>query len=346
MALYPCAGKTHIYVRQTAGNAPLTWKADRLAAFEHAGEGPKPHSVVFIGGLSDGLATVDYVADLAADLYTSEWSVFNLILSSSYTGWGVGNLDRDVDEIAQALRYVSKYKETSYGPGGKLVIMGHSTGSQDVLQYVYSPNPRPQGRYDGEDFVPAARPAVDGAIIQAPASDREVVLGALPKDRTAYNEAIAEARRLLASETDGIMNLMPLTTCARLGFATDTAISSFRFLSLLSPDSPEAPWPDDLFSSDLTEKRLDDTFGMVAQRGVLKTSFMVLYSGNDAYVPEFVDKEALMQRWHRAMERAGNSPWHAESAVIPGASHAMNGPEQAAQRKTAVQKVRSLLDRV
>jgi alpha-beta hydrolase superfamily lysophospholipase len=45
---------------------------------------------------------------------------------------------------------------------------------------------------------------------------------------------------------------------------------------------------------------------------------MALYSGDDQYVPDFVDKEALVGRWRAAREAVGAT---LEGGVIPSANH-------------------------
>ncbi|OJJ07250.1 hypothetical protein ASPVEDRAFT_46601 [Aspergillus versicolor CBS 583.65] len=348
--------------------------AERLVAFEYATAGQvKPHTLLFIPGLGDGLGTVAYLDDIAAALEHTEWSVFSPVLSSSYGGWGMSGLGRDIDEMALCLEYIVEYKrgavssESTTSTGtctepeirsgsrpGKIVIMGHSTGSQDVLQYISSINPRhPHPVLDrGGSAPPILRPQVDGAIMQAPVSDREAILTVLKegnRHHTAeemqmiYDRAIAGARKD-TFEKDGLDTVVPLPYTASIGYPGSTAISSRRFLSLASPDSPRSPGEDDLFSSDLGEERLRKTFGMVRERGVLRgaESLLVLYSGSDPSVPAHVDKEALLKRWRRVTD-ADREIWHAESGIIPWASHTLEGPDQVEQRRILVHKLHVFL---
>ena len=116
-------------------------QTETLVAFESASTTVRqPHSLLFVGGLGDGLATTSYMADLARALQQSEWSLFTLNLTSSYQSWGLGHLDRDTNEIAQCLEYIKSYKADKFG-GGKIALMGHSTGSQCVLHYLSQSNP-------------------------------------------------------------------------------------------------------------------------------------------------------------------------------------------------------------
>lgn len=302
----------------------------------------KTNSLIFVGGLTDGFCTVPYVSELAQALEPTDWSLFSILLSSSYGGWGVGSLDRDVEEIGQCVRYIRDLKAARL-PGApsksaKTVVMGHSTGSQDVLHYLYSPNPL--SRKDFELGIQhMVRPELEGAILQAPVSDREIILSAIesggePNEvRGAYDQLVSFAQREPYTE-DKTDSLLPLNMTTKLGFPSDP-LSSRRFLSLASPESPENPSEDDLFSSDLSDKRLQETFGMIATQGVINSKILVLHSGNDEFCPKWVDKERLLQRWKDATEEGGAS-WDAEgSGVIPGASHNVKDEGQ-----------RDLIDRV
>lgn len=275
-----------------------------------------------------------YVAPLAHALEKSPWSVFSVILSSSYGGWGVGSLDCDIEQIAQCVQAVKHYKKASAEgeTEGKVVVMGYSMGSQDVLHYLYSGNPLPdRGEHEFQGVLEhTTRPVIDGAILQAPMSNREGLHAMLKEQkgtakgdeaRAAYDQLVGFAKQQpfvvgdAGQRTDAIL---PMNLTAKAGFPADTPLSARRFLSLASPDSPGNPADDDLFSSDLSDQRLKDTFGAVAERGLLRGKMMFLCSGNDDYAPPDVDKEKLMARW----KEAANDKFDADtSAVIPGASH-------------------------
>lgn len=281
--------------------------------------------MIFIGGLTDGFSTVPYVAPLAKSLETTDWSVFSILLSSSYNGFGVGSLDLDVEEIAQCVQFVRNLK----GESGKVVIMGHSTGSQDVMHYLYSPNPLPKDPDFDVGLKYLTRPKLDGAIMQAPASDREAIkhmisTSAQPNEaQGAYEQLVAAAKQQPWTDDKSDV-ILPMNLTVQMGLPGNAPLSARRFLSLVSPESPEKPAQDDLFSSDLTDKRHQETFGQVATRGILKNSgskFLILYSGNDEYCPTWVDKEAMIKRWQVAAE-AGGATWDVQnSGVVPGASH-------------------------
>ncbi|KAJ5167913.1 Fusarinine C esterase sidJ [Penicillium canariense] len=313
--------------------------APRLVAFEFtspAKASSKSNSLIFVGGLTDGFCTVPYVSKLAEALEETDWSLFSILLTSSYNGFGTSSLDRDVEEIGKCVQFIRNLKadRLSGAPSasGKIVVMGHSTGSQDVLHYLHSPNPLPKTEFDiGLQYL--VRPELDGAIMQAPVSDREAILAIMkfaknPNEvRGAYDQLVSAAKTQPWTH-DQMDSILPLNMTAKLGLPADAPLSARRFLSLTSPDSPALPSQDDLFSSDLSDKRHQETFGAIGSRGILRSKLCVLYSGSDEYCPPWVDKENLMERWKQATE-AGGAKWDGEtSGVVPGASHNIDGEGQ------------------
>ncbi|KAI4199155.1 MAG: hypothetical protein LQ350_004785 [Teloschistes chrysophthalmus] len=290
---------------------PLTKpsQSHHLVAFEHIppsspSPSPKPtpqNSLLFIAGLGDGLLTTPYTPHLAAAL-PPNWSFIQVLLSSSYSGWGTSSLAQDIAELAQCITYFQSLR-----PGGKIILMGNSTGCQDVLGYLSFP-PTPEEERAGPG---GERPRVDGGILQAPVSDREAIEMIYPRDDLERYNNLAQhfvndgrAEEMLPNEVS-----LPF-----LGART----TAKRWLSLSSPP-PLHNGVDDLFSSDLPASRLSDTFGVAGRRGA---ALLVLVSGNDAFVPKSVDKEALVRRWRRAfLEAGGSGRWGSGSGVLGGASH-------------------------
>lgn len=321
--------------------------------FEHtSGTGThQPHTILFVGGLGDGLGTSSYTADIVRALASTRWSLFAVNLSSAHTQWGLGHLDRDTEEAAQWIRYIREYKAAKYGGGGsgKIVVMGHSTGSQCVLSYVSQPNPITAAAPFDPQLEHAVRPAVDGAVMQAPVSDREAIMlireegfAGQPAEeiRATLDEAQRFAEVAVKEPAGSIDTIIPLHLTAPV-YGT-VPVSCRRFLSLLSPDSPQRPGPDDMFSSDLGEDALGKTFGMISERGVLKTKLMVLMSGSDASVPSWVDKEAVLSRWQKIADGA-SSPgqvWDGvHSGIIPGGSHALSDANQKEARRWLAERL-------
>ncbi|KAF7180417.1 hypothetical protein CNMCM7691_009585 [Aspergillus felis] len=299
-----------------------------LVAFEYTGGlVRKPNTLVFIGGLGDGLGTVEYLTDLITALEYTSWSVFSPILSSSYSGWGVGHLGKDIDEIARCVH-------------------------QDVMHYLSCANPRPRHPVLDKDAAvePFTRPPVDGAIMQAPVSDREaiswVIRDGTDRDgpermRDIYQRTIARARSNPYEDDNTLDTILPLSVTSRIGYPSSMPVSSRRFLSLASPDSPEKPEEDDMFSSDLSDDQIQNTFGQLRSRGLLGSKLLVLYSGRDQSVPPWVDKELLLKRWSMA---AGDC-WDSNSTIIPNASHALSDDDQAEPRRILVERVMSYLEK-
>ena len=268
-------------------------QSHKLVAFEHtanpANQNP-PNTLLFIGGLSDGLLTVPYTPYLAKAL-TPNYSLVEILLSSSYSGWGASDLGQDVKEIAQCVSYFQTLR-----PGGKVALMGHSTGSQDVMHYLVSPGERPK---------------VDGGILQGCVSDREGMAMYMGPDVLDRSVKLAQ-QYVRAGKGKDI-----LPDSATMGFMP-VPVSATRFLSLASP-APDFAGEDDYFSSDLDDERLRQTFGKVGKVG---TPLCILYGEKDQHVPEFVDKAALVERWTSHV-RNGGGVVEEGSGVVPGATHTL-----------------------
>ncbi|KAJ5963769.1 uncharacterized protein N7479_003645 [Penicillium vulpinum] len=328
---------------------------ETLVTFEYASSKVRqPHSILFVGGLGDGLATTSYMADLARALQHTEWSLFTLNLTSSYQSWGLGHLDRDTNEIAQCLEYIRSYKADKFG-GGKIALMGHSTGSQCVLHYLSQSNPHTKIPAFDAGIEHITRPVLDGAIMQAPVSDREAIFCVLKggigettpeKARAVYDEMEALA---LAAVAEGKPHdtMLPLSLTSMI-YPANTPISCRRFLSLVSPESPQTPQEDDLFSSDLSDEHFRTTFGMIQERGLLNHKLMVLISGKDQSIPDWVDMNKILARWQKATDHDGKYQiWDEKyTGIIPNASHALSNDDQAEPRKFLVERVLGYLKTV
>ena len=202
-----------------------------LIAFEHfQNSQPKAsNTLIFLGGLSDGLGTVPYVPHIVSAL-PSSWTLVEPILSSSYRQFGIASLAQDVVEIAHVVEYFHTIR-----PGGKIVLLGHSTGSQQIMHY---------------SIHPGLRPEIHGAIFQASASDREALATLLSSDD--YHSTCAVAQ-LYISEGRG-EDVLPFKV-TRASFQT-APLSARRWMSLASP-GPDHEGEDDYFRSDFDDERLD-----------------------------------------------------------------------------------------
>ncbi len=280
-----------------------TLQSPRLVAFEHTRTDPSysatpQNTLLFVGGLTDGLLTVSYATRLAQSLPPS-YSLIEVLLSSSYTGWGISSLDKDCAEIAQCITHLRDKK-----PGGRVVLMGHSTGCQDAIHYLTS------GKAE-------SRPPIDGVIIQASVSDREAMVETLFH---VYNDSVRVAQEMVKAGKGE--ELVPFSVTGRF---LNTPICARRWLSLASPDKKGE---DDLFSSDLEDDQLRKTFGRLPARSPL----CILYSKNDEYVPYSVDREALVKKWIGLVKQGGGVVDDKHSGLIKGATHSLNGnPDEVVQ---------------
>lgn len=262
----------------------------KLTAFEHtpkASDSEPQNIIIFIGGLLDGLLTVPYPTSIS-DALPSDWSIAQVLLSSAYTGWGISSLKKDAAELSQCVAYFRTIKS------GKIILMGHSTGCQDVLEYLTGPG--------HETNAP-----IDGGIIQGPVSDREAL--GQEMDADVLKNSISLAQKMVnAGDGEEV-----LPSSATQGFFP-SPVCARRWLSLASPNHDG---DDDYFSSDLTDEQLKKTFGSLPARSPL----CILFSGADEYVPKFVDKEALVKRWIDIVKKGDGKVDEENSVVVPGASH-------------------------
>uniref|UniRef100_A0A0E0E930 AB hydrolase-1 domain-containing protein n=1 Tax=Oryza meridionalis TaxID=40149 RepID=A0A0E0E930_9ORYZ len=165
---------------------------------------------------------------------------------------------------------------------------GISSLEQDIVHYMRT------------NF--ACSKAVSGVILQAPVSDREY-RATLPETA----EMIDLAAKML-SEGRG-MDLMPREA------NPDAPITAYRYHSLCAYMGD-----DDMFSSDLSEDQLRQRLGHMST-----TQCLVIFSMGDEYVPEYVDKEALVDRLCRALGGA-------EKVEIEWGNHALSNRVQEAVR--------------
>lgn len=195
--------------------------------------------------------------------------------------------------------------------------MGNSTGCQDVLGYC---------SFEG------SRPLVDGAILQAPVSDREAFGFLFPPEDYEKGNELAQQMVKEGRADEMLPNHVSLPI---LG----ARCTARRWLSLTSP-GPEHAGEDDMFSSDLDDRRFQSTFGVAAKRGV---ALMILFSGNDESVPSTVDKEALVARMEKAFVDAGGI-LSKRSGILPGASHTVK--EEGRVREELHERVTDFLESV
>lgn len=254
-------------------------------AFEFAPT-KKKNAFIMIGGMTDGIATVPYCTKLPEVVGPLGYSVFSIQMTSSFKGFGISSLDQDIHEIKALIKYL---RSEQGGAREKIIIMGHSTGAQDVIHFLlhYS------------DLVA-------GAILQGSCSDRESFDPSVdPKVFQKMNEDAWELvqngkkDQLLSSEYSKHI--------------IDTPITAYRWCSLMIKGGD-----DDYFSSDLSDETFKTTFGKISK------PFLIAYSGADEFVPKTIDKQKLLQRW----ECVSNAKyWSKNSGLVEGASHFVEKPK-------------------
>lgn len=267
--------------------------ADRLSAIEFASSQTKPANfLVFIGGLGDGFLTVPYVPQLANALnqrFGGNWVVVQALISSSYFAFGTGSLKRDAKELAQLVKYLRSNRGNK---DSKVILMGHSTGSQDTLEYLAK-----HSKSDGFESILE----IDAGILQAPASDNEAFNSIYGAEQE-FQDLLTLSKKLIS---DG--NPSELLPASAMKYTFGAPITAYRFNSLIGQRGD-----DDFFSSFLASSDYEKTFKLILK------PLLVLYSGEDEFVPSSVDKQKLVDSWKAVCDP---KYWSRYSKVVKGASH-------------------------
>ncbi|KAI0526504.1 hypothetical protein F5B22DRAFT_586184 [Xylaria bambusicola] len=247
------------------------------------------NALVFIGGLGDGPHTVPYPRALAKLLQENpslDYSVFEFRLRSSFSAFGFARLADDVADIAALVKYLRSLGRK------RVILMGHSTGCQDCMEYT---------------ALAHNAPSVDGYILQAPVCDRDAIGLEMGIDK--LDETIKAAKQLIdAGRGQDRMSLTQLPE-----FMHDTPISASRWYSLVAQDGD-----DNYFSPDLK----DDVAASYWNR--IDRPILILHSGNDEFVPDRVNKEELVSHWRDLCKPNMASEL---SGTIPGATHRVEEPD-------------------
>jgi len=224
-------------------------------------------SLVFIHGITEGFLSIPLLPPLTKALSDMELaSVIQLIMRSSYSGYGVTSLDTDVRDLVDLLN------ELKIRGKKRIILCGHSTGTQDVVHLL---------RWLQSNSETIDIPLVKGAIFLAPVSDREAFL-------LEITDTLLQERVKLA-ESKVKENLGEELTPRDWGYE-NIPCSYNRFISLSKRLGQE-----DMWSSDLSEDELNSVIGHV------KIPSLIVYAEMDEYVPKFVDKEVLLSRFQKAI---------------------------------------------
>lgn len=129
-------------------------------------------AVVWLGGLTDGLLGCSYLPPLGTTLSAQGIALVQCQLGSSYRQFGFSSLRNDAEDIVQLLETLKPNFE-------KVVLMGHSTGCQDIAFLIKMLVNRHAATSGSSSSVAGGEcPTIQdlniaGAILQAPVSDRE-----------------------------------------------------------------------------------------------------------------------------------------------------------------------------
>ncbi|CAI6082377.1 unnamed protein product [Clonostachys chloroleuca] len=259
---------------------PYRSPAGKNCAYE-LGKNTAQNALVFLGGLGDGPHTTPYVRFMARYLETQpdlDYSVFEIRMRSSFEQWGTSSLQEDVEDASALVKYLREKGRN------KIILMGHSTGCQDCMEYTN------YARHNNEP--------VDGFILQAPVSDREGLEGMFPE----WRDSLAVADQMIAEgKSDWCIpkdKVPPVFNCP---------MTAYRLRSLIAKGGD-----DDYFSTDLDDEKVKGFWGRF-QKPVL-----VLHSEKDDFVPAHIDQAALNKRYQEA------SPMVSQlSGLIPNTGHAV-----------------------
>jgi pimeloyl-ACP methyl ester carboxylesterase len=274
-----------------------------------------PYKCILLGGLSDGFVPVPYTNALSdmcchfqlpedwevnaamakpTDVKTTDgslqrqernpqqvWSLIQPILSSSYTGFGHDNLDRDVREMDELIHYLLVHRN-----GQKVVLIGHSTGCQQIVHYL---------KYG------AFRTSIDAAVLQAPVSDREAA--------TIVDTGSSSTTGTLETELEHMQKLkFYIDTATRLKLEENKGDEMMPRDAFWAPITANRYWDlmakggkDDYFSSDYTEEELRDRLSHITTLSKTLHRVLVVFSGADEFVPKHVDSKSLTRRFCDAM---------------------------------------------
>jgi len=179
-----------------------------------SGDINSPNFVLLIGGLGDGLLSIPYTEHLSHYLGAHKICLVQMIMKSSYSGYGFCSLEDDMHDIIALVKYLRDEKGKL-----KVVFLGHSTGCQDIM-WLCS-----KWFHHGS----ALAGVVVGGILQAPVSDREADEASIGPD---CPTDVLEWARSRQNKND---------------ICQVTRMSAYRILSLY-----ERLGDDDFFSTDLS----------------------------------------------------------------------------------------------
>ncbi|KAE8254126.1 hypothetical protein A4X13_0g3528 [Tilletia indica] len=351
-----------------------------------------PHAYILLSGLGDTLGTLPYIPRLANHLASrGGWELLLPTLSSTGGGWGTSSLEGDARELCELITFLRREEEeveaqrrnpagSDARPKRHIVIHGHSTGCQDLVQLLSESRSAPDG-VPIPSLPESARPTsspiapISAAIFQAPVSDcedfQDRVVSAAKIGHPSSKQAVEMLKLATEMVEQGRGNeLLPRSHVAVLkpehgpaawsygsgeggGDApvaadpiSNAPVTAYRHHSLHASGGD-----DDFFSSartltdeKLRKGRLARAIANAEQSGTTKLLF--LFSAQDEYVPPDLRKDAdavFFKRWEGLQSDRGREMGTVRGHVIEGAGHAVHDVK--AQIKM-LEHIDELLDRV
>lgn len=203
------------------GNLFVYDSQSKLVAFE-SGALLSSRCLILLGGLTDGLLSLPYVERFSSKLesLSKPYSLIQPLLRSSNLQYGWHNIDNDVEDLKTLINYLVNNRNSLTS----IILMGHSTGCQDIIHYLHQEKPHPK---------------IIQVILQGPVSDRQ------------YLSRLSSTQNQLEycyQNKHDRNEWLPR-------YLHDPPLTIERCLSLNEKNSLE-----DLFSSDLTDEQLKNIY--------------------------------------------------------------------------------------
>ncbi|SJX62328.1 uncharacterized protein SRS1_13174 [Sporisorium reilianum f. sp. reilianum] len=300
------------------------------------------HSLVFLPGLTDTIGGLPYLPQLAECARKHGFSLVQPQLTCHLGGYGQCTLEGDAQEIANCVAHLRGLPAKRQG---KVVLMGHSTGCQEVIAYLLS-STRAAG----------ALTRIDGSILQAPVSDREFYektrSEASQPERDEMDRELQHATQLV--EAGQGATLMPRRETATSTLPTDpddppngsassadaslgnsTAVLSLAMTAYRTWSLKAKGGHDDFFSSDLDDAVItSSTPGSRSMGRAIKNlqagarshsshspRILALIGEKDEYVPSGF-RAVLLKRWSELLDPTGGF----QATILHDANHRAEGP--------------------
>ncbi|TKY86513.1 hypothetical protein EX895_004662 [Sporisorium graminicola] len=299
------------------------------------------HSLIFLPGLTDTIGGLPYLPRLAERLRKHGFSLVQPQLTCHLGGYGQCTLEGDAQEIANCVAHLRSLPSKRKG---KVVLMGHSTGCQEVIAYLLS-----------STRATSALTRIDGGILQAPVSDREFYEKtrneASEQERNEMDRELQHATQLVQAGQGA--TLMPRKDTATSTLPTDpedppngsassaatesgntTAVLSLAMTAYRTWSLKAKGGHDDFFSSDLDDALIrTNTPGSRSMGRAIKNlqagadpetkdtpRILALIGEKDEYVPDGY-QAVLLKRWTELLEATGGF----QATILKDADHRADG---------------------